>query len=72
MVDDACRILRAHHDQTLVDKFGPIALEDVRDRMIDAVWKRSTINKQIARLVRMFKWDVSKEIVDPSTLHKLQ
>jgi integrase len=35
--------------------------------MIDAGWRRKSINKQIGRIRRMFKWGVSQEIV-PSDL----
>lgn len=31
----------------------------------DLVWSRKHINKQVGRLIRMFKWASAKELVDP-------
>jgi integrase len=42
-------------------------LESLRDKMITEVgWSRMHINKQVSRLVRVFKWASSKELVEPS------
>ncbi len=66
IIDDAIRILRKHHATDFLDNFGPVVLEALREKMIsDLDWSRKHINKQVGRLVRMFKWAASKELVDP-------
>jgi integrase len=67
ITDDVIRFLRRHHAATVLEDFGPVALDDLRDRMItDLDWSRKHINKQVNRLVRMFTWAAEKELVDPS------
>lgn len=67
LIDDVIRILRKHHATDFLDDFGPVALEILREKMIDELdWSRKHINKQVGRLVRMFKWAAGKELVDPS------
>lgn len=66
IIDDALRYLRQRHGATPVDEFGPVALDELRDGMIaDLDWSRKHINKQIGRIVRMFKWGAEKELVAP-------
>ena len=66
IIDDVVRFLRTYHSTTYVDDFGPVALDELRQSMIDELdWARSHINKQVGRLIRMFKWGGEKEIVDP-------
>ncbi|MEO8269712.1 MAG: hypothetical protein ABI557_08330, partial [Aureliella sp.] len=66
IIDDAIRILRKHYATVFLDDFGPIAMEPLREKMISQLnWSRNHINKQVSRLVRIFKWAASKELVDP-------
>lgn len=66
LIDDVIRILRKHHATEFLDDFGPVALDALREKMIsDLDWSRKHINKQVGRLVRMFKWAAGKELVDP-------
>lgn len=50
-----------------VSEFGPLALQSVRQTMIDArksngeQWKRKTINERLKYVVMMFEWAVTKE-----------
>jgi len=75
VIDDALRILRKHHGTTLISDFGPVALDELRDKMIDDLdWSRKYINKQVSRIRSMFKWAAAKEIVDaclPASLREL-
>lgn len=65
VIDDALRILRKHFGKTFVDKFGPVALDELRDKMISELdWSRKYLNKQVSRIRTMFKWAAAKEIVD--------
>ena len=66
-IAEAMRIVREKHDATLVADFGPKSLKSVRDRMVERGWTRKYINKQVGRLVRMFKWGVAEELVPPAT-----
>ncbi len=43
--------------------FGPLALETVRTKMIEAGITRKRINQHVGRIRRMFKWGVSREIM---------
>ena len=47
-------------------EFGPKALKAVRQKWIDRGQSRSTVNKNMRRLTRIFKWAVSEELIPPS------
>ncbi|MCL2305310.1 MAG: tyrosine-type recombinase/integrase [Planctomycetaceae bacterium] len=66
------RELRKLHAHTPADQFGPKALKQVRQVMIDAGLCRRVINHRIARIKRLFKFAVSEELgVSPTTYHAL-
>ncbi|MBT6154327.1 MAG: site-specific integrase [Planctomycetaceae bacterium] len=67
----ALRPLKALHGSTLVREFGPLSLEVVRERMIDANITRNRINQHVGRIRRMFKWGVSKELIPVTTFQSL-
>ena len=69
---DALKIVRQSFEVLPIDDFGPRALVEVRDAMIEKGWTRKYINKQIGRVVRMFKWGVSQEIVHVETYQALR
>ncbi len=52
--------------------FGPLKLQAVRDQMVALGWKRKSINAQVGRVRRMFRWAVSQELVPAATLTALQ
>ena len=67
LIIEVCGFLEQHHGEQKADSFGPVTLDDLRDKMIDDLdWSRKYINKQVSRLIRMFKWAASKELVEPS------
>lgn len=74
-IDDSLRILRRHYRKTFVSDFGPVALDALREKMIDELdWSRKCLNKQVNRIRGMFQWAGSKEIVDsdlPLSLRQL-
>lgn len=47
-------------------EFGPLCLEEVRDRMIDDRLARSTINGYTRRITVIFKWAAAKQLVPAS------
>ncbi len=63
--------LRRLYGSTGVNEFGPLALKNVREEMITSALCRNEINKRVGRIVRMFKWGVESEFIDPMTHHAL-
>ncbi len=51
------------YGRTPANEFGPLRLQVVQSEMVKLGWCRSQINKQTSRIVRMFRWAVSKELV---------
>lgn len=60
----AIRLLRVEYGNLLVDKFGPIALTRLQQIMIERGYTRRYINDNTSRIKRIFKWGVSRELVD--------
>jgi integrase len=68
----ALRWLRQLYGHTPAANFDSLALEAVREQMIKTGLCRNRINKDIARIRRMFKWAASKKIVAASVYVDLQ
>jgi hypothetical protein len=66
------RLVRRLYGTTPASSFGPLALKAVRDEMIRAGNCRSEINRRVGRIVRMFKWGVSEELVPPGVYEALR
>ena len=64
--------LRPVASSLLAENFGPKKLKEVRASMIDAELSRKTINQAIGRIVRMFKWAASEEMILGSVYQNLQ
>ena len=62
----AMKPLRFLYGDSPVANFGPKALKAVREQMIREGVCRSTVNSQVKRLQRMFKWGASEELVSPT------
>ena len=60
-VRSAIRPLVDLHANTRVEDFGPLALEEVQKSMVRRGWLRKTVNANIGRIRRMFKWGASKQ-----------
>jgi len=65
-------VFRKYYGSVAVDEFGPAELKTLRSEFIRMGWCRTTINKQIARITRMFRWGVSEALVRPETLMALK
>jgi integrase len=63
----ALKIVNALYGSTAAVDFGPLALKAVRQAMITSGWVRDSINKQVSRVRRMFRWGVSEQLV-PSVI----
>lgn len=59
----ALRPLKELYGHELCRRFGPIALETVRRKMIDDGITRKRINQHVGTIRRMFKWAASRELV---------
>ena len=62
-IADALRVMRPLYEFDRVMNFGPKALKGLRAAMVEKGWARRYINKQISRVVRMFKWGVEEQLV---------
>src|SRR5258706_8540289 len=67
----ALRFVRRLYGKTKARDFGPVALTSVRAAMIAEGWVRTTVNHQVGRVKRMFKWATANELVPPSVHHGL-
>ncbi|MCA9167580.1 MAG: hypothetical protein KDB23_07915 [Planctomycetales bacterium] len=71
LIKEAAIILRRLYGTTEAAAFGPVALRVVRDAMVEKGWTRKYVNKQVGRIVRMFKWAASLELVPASVYQSL-
>ena len=70
-LESVLRVLEKTHRRTFAADFGPKALKGVRDKMVALEWKRISINKQVGRIRRMFKWAASEELIDVAAYQAL-
>lgn len=68
----AIRVLVNLYGHETVDSFGPLALKATRMKMIAETWCRDYVNKQVCRVRHIFRWGVENELVNPTTLQKLE
>ena len=68
---EAVKPLRSLYGYTPADKFGPLGLRAVRDKMIDQGLSRTTINSRINRIRRVFRWAASVELVPGAVVQSL-
>ncbi len=67
----AVRPLKQLYGRKWVTEFGPIALQTVTARMVASGWARPTVNRQVGRIKRLFKWGVSQELIPASIYQAL-
>ena len=68
----ALRPVRQLYGTTPATEFGPRALKNVRQAMIDAGRARKSINKDAHRIKRMFRWAVEEELLASDVYQKLR
>ena len=72
-VQQALRPVVSLYGKTLAAKFSPRCLLHVRDEMIRLKWVRTSINRNIIRIRKMFKWALSVEaLTSPDVLAMLR
>jgi integrase len=67
-IRQALRFVRRTYGTTTAVDFGPVALKNVRQAMIDAGRSRKLINKDLHRVRQMFGWAVESELL-PVQVH---
>ncbi len=67
----ALRTLRETYGPTPAREFGPLALQAVRQMLVDAGNSRRYINYLIDSIRRVFKWGASQELIPVDTYRAL-
>jgi hypothetical protein len=67
----AARPLKELYGRTPAAEFGPLALKAVRLKYVEAGFSRGTVNQNIGRLVRMFRWAAAEELIPSSVPQSL-
>ena len=68
----AMKHLKSIYSKALAKDFGPLALESVREAMIEKGNSRKYINQNIGRIRLMFRWGVSRELIPVATYQALK
>jgi integrase len=68
----ALRPLRQLYGHTLAADFGSLSLEALREEMIRQGRCRNRVNKDVARIKRMFRWGAAKNLVPLNVFQSLQ
>lgn len=71
IVKNALKPLVAKYSRTMAADFGPKSLKDVRDHYVEAGFSRETCNAYARRIVAMFKWATSEQLVPVETYQAL-
>jgi integrase len=65
------RFVQPLYGRVLAVDFGPCALKNVREKMLEAGHSRSVINKNVDRIRRMFRWAASEEMIPVTVFQAL-
>jgi len=68
----ALKVVRRLYGTTQAAEFGPLALKACRLQFLMRDQNRRTINQNVGRVKRMFRWSVENELVPPGLYHGLQ
>ncbi len=64
--------LKRLYGSTPAIDFGPLALQAVREAMVEAGWSRTYVNRQVGRIKQVFKWATARQLVPVSIYQALQ
>ena len=67
----ALRDLKELYGREVAAEFGPLKLKAIRERWIGRNHSRKTINDQIQRIKRIFRWATSEELIPPAVYQSL-
>ncbi len=59
------------YGNTAAEEFGPTRLKAVREAWVDQGLSRSVVNRNVRKVVELFRWGVESEIVETETWQKL-
>lgn len=65
------KALKKLYGETPASEFGPVALQAVRQHLIDAKLCRKLINQRVGHIKRMFRRASSEEMIPPAVYHGL-
>ena len=68
----ALRPLRELYGKSTAADFGPLALRAVRTRMVESGLARTSINAQVNRIRRAFRWAASVELIPVGVVQALE
>jgi integrase len=71
-IKDALIPLRELYAKEAVATFSPLKLKAVREAMVKRGLCRSTVNKHVGTIKRIFKWGTENELVPATVFHALQ
>jgi integrase len=71
-VRDAIQVLNEKYGPEPISKFGPLKLKAVREQWMQRRLCRSTINKHVGTLKRIFRWGTENELVRPDVNQAIQ
>jgi integrase len=72
LIKRALRVLREMYGAEAASRFGPLALQAVRRKFVEAGLARETCNANVARIKRLFRWGTEQELIPPSVWHALR
>lgn len=65
------RVVRSMYGLEPVEKFGPLALRAVRQRLVSDGLARSEVNRRVSLVRKIFKWSASEEMIAFDVYHRL-
>lgn len=68
----AIKFLKANYAEIPVTEFGPLSLQAIQEKMIEADHSRNYLNKNVSRIRRIFKWGASRELVPVNIFEALK
>ena len=63
--------LRKLYAECRAVEFGPLALQAVRQRMIEMGWCRKSVNSMVNRIKAIFRWGTAQELIPANVFHGL-
>jgi hypothetical protein len=70
-IKDALKWMTRLYGHTMAKSFTTVSLETIRQTMVDGGLCRKRINKDVARIRRLFRWAGAKRIIPASVFHEL-
>ncbi|MCZ6573134.1 MAG: site-specific integrase [Planctomycetota bacterium] len=66
------RVIRRLYGRAYADEFGPLALKACREELVGIGQARGTINQNVSRMKRMFRWATENELLPATAFTQLQ